>query len=79
MPECYYCHSENVEFLGADDGGGDYGDSVCDIWHCHDCGQEYEVNCVGGEEDGFDAEAYGNKDITDDLGYAPADGDDIPY
>jgi len=47
---CRYCGSWNVQYLGIQDGLGDYGDSVCDVWQCEDCGQEYEVHCVEDEQ-----------------------------
>jgi len=79
MRTCVYCGSEEVEYTGLDDGGGDFGSSVCDQYHCLACDGEFEDGCIDDQEDGFDAEAYGNKDISDDLGYPPAADDDIPY
>lgn len=53
MLGCPYCGSDSVRYVGADDGGGDYGDSICDYFYCDNCQQEFEVNCVdvGGDED----------------------------
>jgi hypothetical protein len=34
---CKYCGSENVSYIGVDDGGGDYGDSLVSIFYCDDC------------------------------------------
>lgn len=43
--QCPYC-GENMEYLGVDDGGGDYGSAVCDQWECPGCGWCDETNCV---------------------------------
>lgn len=53
MIHCKYCGSENVDYLGVDDGGGDYGDSVCDEYHCLDCDNYFEGHCI--PEDLFEA------------------------
>jgi hypothetical protein len=39
---CRYCGSENVSYIGIDDGGGEYGDSVVSIFHCDDCDMDIE-------------------------------------
>lgn len=79
MRTCEYCGSEDIEYMGADDGGGDYGDAVCDQWHCNACDQDFETDCFGDDDEDFDAEAYGNKDISEDLGELSSSIDDIPY
>lgn len=56
---CPYCGG-NGEYLGADDGGGDYGDSVCDMYRCGTCDTEFEGNCVE-----FDGEDYEEEDGPD--------------
>jgi len=48
--ECPYCGEEMI-FTGMDDGGGDYGDSICEIWECPDCDFADELNCVGDSDD----------------------------
>lgn len=35
----------HMDYLGVDDGGGVYGDSVCDTWECPECGFSDETNC----------------------------------
>lgn len=42
MMYCKFCGSENVSYVGLDDGGGDYGDSVVSIFYCEDCQSEIE-------------------------------------
>ncbi len=39
---CPYCGLDHLEYIGIDDGGGDYGDSVVDVWHCLDCDIDFE-------------------------------------
>lgn len=51
---CYYCGSEDVEYIGTDDGGGDYGSAVCDLFHCNQCDQDFEANCIEYEGDDDD-------------------------
>jgi hypothetical protein len=48
---CRYCGSTNIEYLGVMDGSGDYGASLCDIYACLDCDQEFEGHCVDLTED----------------------------
>ena len=43
---CPYCGSNEVEYHGADDGGGDYVSSVCDEFECFHCGNRFEENCI---------------------------------
>jgi len=43
--QCPYCGGD-VYFVGFDDGGGDYGDSVCEIYECDGCGFSWERHCV---------------------------------
>lgn len=52
MNTCPYCGSDLIELLGMDDGGGDYGEAVCETWDCHDCGQQFEGDCIGQAIDG---------------------------
>lgn len=47
---CPYCGSEEVYFTGVDDGGGDYGDSVCDQYECQECFNDFEAHCIGEDE-----------------------------
>ena len=44
--KCPYCGSESVDYIGVTDGGGAFGTSLCDEWHCVSCGEYLEYNCV---------------------------------
>jgi hypothetical protein len=35
---CPGCESPDIEYLGIEDGCGDYGDELCDTWECWTCG-----------------------------------------
>ena len=85
---CRYCGSEDFEYLGIDDGGGDYGASICDQYGCLECGNITEVGCVDIDEDEFypdltDPDPNPNF-YMDELGglnyYFPDDGslDELP-
>lgn len=69
---CYSCGSENTIYKGVEDGGGQYGSSVCDIWECLDCGIWTEADCV----DEIDAD--GNTSDIEEPGQDDALGD-IPF
>lgn len=47
---CPYCGSINVDYLGIADGGGDYGDAICDEWVCDACAMEFEGDCIASED-----------------------------
>lgn len=49
---CPYCGAAAVEYLGVTDGGGDYGDSICDEFRCHECDTTWEEHCVEWAIDG---------------------------
>ena len=44
--QCPYCASDNVEYAGIDDGGGDYADEICDVWHCRECRMDFTGHCI---------------------------------
>jgi hypothetical protein len=48
MRPCPVC-GEPMVYVGIDDGGGLYGDALCDIWECLDCDVQEEGDCL--EED----------------------------
>jgi len=48
--QCKYCGNQ-MEYMGINDGGGDYGSALCDEWECPECGWCEEVNCVDYEYD----------------------------
>lgn len=48
---CPHCDSENVEFFGTDADGGDYGDSLIDLYKCLDCGDLFEYSAEQREAD----------------------------
>ena len=50
LRQCPACGSEEIDYVGIDDGGGDYGDSVCDTWRCCDCDYHWEENCIDPED-----------------------------
>jgi len=39
---CPYCDSEEIEYLGLEDGGGDFGDSVTETYKCLECNAHLE-------------------------------------
>lgn len=43
---CKYCGSIAVEYKGISDGGGAYGDSVCDQWECMECMSLFDEDCL---------------------------------
>lgn len=51
---CPYCLSSNTEYMGIDDGGGEYGTSVCDEYECLECGAGWSSDCM--EIDGFEVQ-----------------------
>ena len=42
---CSYCNVE-MYYVGINDGGGDYGSSVCDEWQCPACDYIVETDCI---------------------------------
>lgn len=40
---CNRCGSEAIEFLGYDDGGGDFGTAIEEIWKCNECGDRWGI------------------------------------
>ncbi len=60
---CKNCGSTAITFLGTEDGCGAYGDAMCDIWRCEDCGFEYESGCIAPDDPQFD----GADDHEDDF------------
>jgi len=43
---CPYCDSEEIEYIGISDGGGEYGLSLCHEWRCLNCGAAFEDGCI---------------------------------
>lgn len=43
--KCKYCGSQ-MDYMGVNDGGGDYGSAVCDEWQCPECDWAAEDGCV---------------------------------
>lgn len=52
---CPYCNSDDVIYVGVDDGFFD--DAVCDIYRCEDCGEKFEGHCIGIEEMSWEQQA----------------------
>lgn len=71
MTICHYCNSANVDYLGAVNGVGPYGTSVCDEWECNDCGQTFEHGCIS--ED--DPSIAGVEDAEHDFSRWTVDGE----
>jgi len=51
MTTCIFCGSEDVEYLGVQDGSGDFGSATCDLYHCNECGADVEKDCIEYGED----------------------------
>lgn len=49
-PNCPACDAVAVSYQGIQDGGGDYGTSICDCWRCEMCGNEWESDCIDMED-----------------------------
>lgn len=64
---CKQCGSDQVEYHGIDDGGGDYGLSTCDQYECLDCGSRFEADCIEAYDPGLEG--------VDRLSSMPAPGD----
>jgi len=62
---CKYCGGA-CEYVGVDDGGGDYGDAVCDMYRCEDCDSEFEGDCIE-VDDSVDLEESDNHTYFDDI------------
>lgn len=39
---CPVCNGHNLDYLGYQDGGGDYGEAVTEVFHCLDCGADFD-------------------------------------
>lgn len=83
MNTCPYCGSEMTAYLGMDDGGGDYGEAVCEQFKCYDCGQHFEGDCIGQAidgaigEDGIQEYFIGDNEAEDPIYYDQRDVDDL--
>lgn len=73
MPQILECpvHHIPLEFTGTDDGGGDYGTSVCDYYSCPECDYIEELNCFDLSEYLFGAES--GYVFRDETGVEPLD------
>lgn len=62
--DCPYCGSDVLLHMGFDDGGGGYGDSVCEQWECMECGAAVEGNCFDSmsDRDVWNVDVYGTND-----------------
>jgi len=70
---CPSCFSENTELVGYEDGAGDYGEAVSELWRCLDCDERFDGQVFGegelfpeiGEFDKLDpAGPYGPNNYT---------------
>lgn len=86
--QCRYCGSGNTFYQYSDDGGGDYGDSVFDLYFCSDCESEFEEVWMSiDDESDDDFGGYGDTDYEDPDdhendrvgGLRLSDVDDIPF
>lgn len=75
--DCRYCGSDEVDYLGVDDGGGDYGDSVCDQYECLECGAMFEANCMRGV--GAITDDYDELEGDNVVHFPSDDVSDIPF
>lgn len=46
MKTCPYCGSQRTVYIGVSDGLGDFGTSLCDMYECEDCGDQFEADCI---------------------------------
>jgi hypothetical protein len=56
MIKCPYCGGHETAYSGIDDGGGDFGDEIVDMYYCLDCdltfeGYGYQYNPEDFDED----------------------------
>jgi len=75
MQTCPYCGSGDVDYDGYDDGGGDYGDSVCEQFSCIECGQDFEGDCLEAADDEIDLDSPVPYTLPPKIG----EFDDIPF
>jgi len=69
MTYCPHCGGENTEFLGYDDGAGDYGEDICEVWFCEDCQVHFDEGLPMPDDDGDDSDFIsGNPDLYDVSG-----------
>lgn len=76
--QCPYC-GEDMEYLGVIDGGGDYGDSLCDEWKCLNCGWYEESNCFEFQEIYDDRQDFEDFNPPEDDSNHPVSSGDIPF
>lgn len=74
---CPVCGSEDVNLQGVDDGGGDYGDSVCDQYHCWNCDSDFE-DCWGISES-YEPLPPSEETLAPGESLTGIDLDDIPF
>lgn len=43
-PECPYCGSDHIAYLGIEDGGGDYGNALTDEYRCENCDMAFSMS-----------------------------------
>lgn len=63
---CPYCGGTNTVYIGIDDGLGDYGDCIGDVYECTDCDLEFEGHTIPYSELD-EGEVY--EEGQDDLGF----------
>lgn len=49
-PLCPYCDIP-MRYIGADDGLGDFGTAVCDVYECWQCEHQETGHCIETEPD----------------------------
>lgn len=81
MQNCPYCGSSAIIYVGVEDGGGDYGDSVCDTWFCTACESNFEDGCYGGGDPDGDELPDGDASaqLPTAVYFDPEFDDDIPF
>lgn len=55
--QCPYCNNE-MEYVGVNDGGGDYGSAICDEYQCPVCDWIEETDCIEYDDEPSDGDMY---------------------
>ncbi|MGB1289170.1 MAG: hypothetical protein ACPG7F_21730 [Aggregatilineales bacterium] len=66
---CRHCGGDNLDYKGIEDGAGDYGTALADMFECLDCGNYMEFNHVELHDD----EDYAEADFTAEYGEYASD------
>lgn len=75
MKRCPYCGCEDIEYIGIEDGAGDYGEIVEDTYSCWGCSAHFSIYAVVDDSDPSDPDTAMMDDLYAD--YPPDDPDDM--